>query len=140
MKFIYLLFLLVALAVGVQAQQASISGTVINDSGIVLKGVEITAKQVKGSAIYKTKSDDSGEYQFPELVASTYIIRAEIKGFAPTEKQVSVPDGQSLEVYLILDSLSAGLDTPLKKQSPLLLAFQTFCASVSALNNQPLTI
>jgi hypothetical protein len=140
MKRIYLLVLFILIGIGAHAQQTSIAGTVIDSSGVVVKGADITAKQVNTGAIYKTKSNDDGEYEFPELAAATYSIRAEIRGFAPTEKQVSVPAGETLQVFLILDPLNASLDAPLYRWNPLLSIFQRSCPSVNALHNLLLPI
>jgi len=74
------------------------------------------------------------------LPAGTYSIRAEIRGFAPFEKQVSVPAGETLQVYLILDPLTANLDAPLDRWNPFLLAFQRPFPSVNALDNLLLPI
>ena len=133
MKRLFSLFFFVVAAVGAHAQQTSITGTVIDSSGAVVKGADITANQVNAGAIYKAKSNDDGEYQFPELPAGTYSIRAEIRGFAPFEKQVSVPVGETLQVYLILDPLTANLDAPLDRWNPLLSIFQRPCLGVNAL-------
>ena len=140
MKRLFSLFLFVVAAVGANAQQTSIAGTVIDSSGVVVKGADITARQVNTGAIYKAKSNDDGEYQFPELAAATYSIRAEVRGFAPVEKQVSVPAGETLQVYLILDPLTANLDAPVNRWDPLLSTFQKPCPSVNALDNLSLPV
>ncbi len=140
MKRLFSLFLFVVAAVGANAQQTSIAGTVIDSSGVVVKGADIIAKQVNAGAIYKAKSNDDGEFQFPELPSGTYSIRAEIRGYAPFVKQVSVPVGETLQVYLILDPITANLDAPLDRWTPLLSTFQRPCSSVSALDNLSLQI
>lgn len=102
MKRLFLLLMLTVTAMVGRAQQTSIAGTVIDAAGAVIKGAEVNITQVDGGAAYKTKSDERGKYQFPVLAASTYTIKAENPGFAPTERNVTLLVGQSRQVYLIL--------------------------------------
>jgi hypothetical protein len=102
MKRVLILFLFFVAAVGAYAQHTSISGTVVDATGAVVKSAPIRATQIGGGATYKTTSNAQGVYQFPVLDAATYTIKAENAGYAPVERQITLHVGQTLQVFLIL--------------------------------------
>ena len=102
MKRVYILFLFFIAAGGAYAQQTSITGTVVDATGAVVKSASIRATQIDGGATYKTTSNAQGAYQFPVLDAATYTIKAESAGFSPAERQITLHVGQTLQVFLIL--------------------------------------
>jgi hypothetical protein len=102
MRRIYLLFLFAVAAMGAYAQQTSIVGTVTDSSGAVVKAADVSATQIDGGGLYKTRTNNIGEYQFPALTAATYLVRADVEGFAPVEKQVTLLVGQTIQVALAL--------------------------------------
>jgi hypothetical protein len=102
MRRIYLLVLFAVAAMNAYAQQTSIVGTVTDSSGAVVKAAEVSATQIDGGGLYKTKTNNLGEYQFPVLNAATYLVRTDVEGFAPVEKQVTLLVGQTIQVALAL--------------------------------------
>jgi len=102
MKRVYILFLFFIAAVGAYAQQTSITGTVVDATGAVVKSASIHATQIGGGATYKTTSNAQGVYQFPVLDAAIYTIKAENAGFSPVERRIVLHVGQTLQVFLIL--------------------------------------
>src|SRR4029079_13214942 len=60
---------------------AQISGTVKDQSGAVLPGVEITATQTDTGVARSTVSNETGSYALPSLPTGPYKIEASLPGF-----------------------------------------------------------
>src|SRR4051812_12681492 len=73
---------LIASAVPAFAQNAQISGVLKDQSGGVLPGVTVTAKNTATGLSRSTVSETSGEYRVPALPPGTYALTAELSGFA----------------------------------------------------------
>src|SRR2546422_3447469 len=70
------------LAGGAFAQATSqISGTVKDQSGAVLPGVEITATQTDTGIARSTVSNETGSYVLPNLAVGPYRLEAALQGF-----------------------------------------------------------
>src|SRR5438552_2573272 len=80
---IWSLFLVIILASTVVWAQgtAQISGTVRDQSGAVLPGVEITATQTDTSIARTAVSNENGSYVLPNLVVGPYKLEAALSGF-----------------------------------------------------------
>jgi len=68
---------------GVYAQETTghISGVVKDETGGVLPGVEVTARNTGTEATRTVISDDEGRYRLPNLSPGDYELRAELAGF-----------------------------------------------------------
>src|ERR1700758_3355842 len=60
---------------------AQISGTVKDQSGAVLPGVEITATQTETQIARMTISNETGAYALPNLPIGSYRLEASLPGF-----------------------------------------------------------
>jgi outer membrane receptor protein involved in Fe transport len=61
---------------------ATVTGTVTDESGAVLKGATVTARNQATGVEYHTRSNDAGVYTISGLIApGTYVVRAEAQGF-----------------------------------------------------------
>ena len=60
---------------------AQINGTVKDQSGAVLPGVEITATQTDTSVMRNTISDETGSFLLPNLPIGPYKLEASLPGF-----------------------------------------------------------
>jgi len=60
---------------------AQISGTVKDQSGAVLPGVEVTATQTDTGIVRTTVSNETGSYVLPNLVTGPYRLEASLPGF-----------------------------------------------------------
>ncbi len=78
-----LAILLVFAFTGLNAQQISgtISGVVSDETGGVLPGVELTARNTGTEATRTVISDDEGRYRISQLSPGSYELRAELAGF-----------------------------------------------------------
>ena len=77
-------FLLVSMSAvtGVYAQQATVVGTIQDESGLVLPGVTVTVADPATGLTLLAVTDGSGQYRVPSVPAGTYNLTAELPGFA----------------------------------------------------------
>ena len=81
-------------------QTATLTGTVVDQSGAVLPGVTVT---VTGESLIggarAAVTDENGVYRFPALPPGTYSVSAELSGFKPfTQEDVRLQLGQTITV------------------------------------------
>src|SRR5436189_5721362 len=86
--FALLLWACAVLPAGAQGVGA-ISGTITDNSDAVMPGVAVALSSSQGTigANQQTTTDARGEYQFLRLVPGSYIVKAELQGFRPTEQR-----------------------------------------------------
>src|SRR5437899_50026 len=78
--FLVALFALVASLA--HAQQASIIGTVVDDTHAVLPGVNVTATDQAAGRQTTAVTNERGEYRLLNLPAGMYTVQADLSGFA----------------------------------------------------------
>lgn len=66
-----------------QANTADLTGTVQDQTGAILPGVEITVTNADTGLVRTTISNDEGNYRVPLLPPGTYDVRAVLAGFSP---------------------------------------------------------
>jgi hypothetical protein len=59
----------------------SIVGSVLDSSGAVIAGAEVTATNVDTNVVSRTVTNETGYYEFPLLQAGRYVLEAEFTGF-----------------------------------------------------------
>jgi hypothetical protein len=104
-NYICALGLLCALVVPAFAQvdQGRIAGTIRDESGAVIPGATVTAKNDRTGEERSALSGDRGEYLIVALRPSTYTVTAELTGFSKTESTgVQLAVGQTLTIDLLL--------------------------------------
>jgi hypothetical protein len=74
-------FLLLSLAPAT-AQDATVSGTVLDESKAVLPGATVTATSRDTGRVFESMSNERGEYRLVGLPAGRYEVKAELSGFA----------------------------------------------------------
>jgi hypothetical protein len=79
---VFLLSLGAAAEVAAQAGDASLRGTVTDDQGLSLPGVTVTATSPALLAPRVTVTDAAGQYRVINLPPGTYVLSAELAGFA----------------------------------------------------------
>ncbi len=68
-------------AASAQSNQGQIAGNVVDPSGAVVTGAEITAKNEATGASYKATSTSSGDYRFPSIDLGRYTLTVVAPGF-----------------------------------------------------------
>ncbi len=80
-------------AVWAQGTTASISGTILDETGAVLPGVTVTVTNPDTGISRTVITDDEGSYRIPQLAPGTYELRAELIRF-----QMALVQGITLNV------------------------------------------
>jgi hypothetical protein len=94
--------LLVSSASG-QVTSGSIYGGVADSSGAVLPGAAVTATNVSTSASKKTKTDGSGDYNFPVLDPGDYRVFVQVTGFqSQTQENIRLDSNHNVHVSFAL--------------------------------------
>jgi outer membrane receptor protein involved in Fe transport len=87
-----------------QSVTASVTGTVTDNSGAVLKAAAVAAVNQSTQVEYKTASNDAGVYTISGLPIGRYVIKAEAQGFkTATTNSVTLETGQVARVNLKLE-------------------------------------
>src|SRR5438552_828617 len=86
-----------------QANQGTIEGIIVDQSGAALPGAKLTGTNDATGIHFQTTSDSNGLFTFPVLPVGTYTIEVEHPGFAKlTQKDVTVSVGARLNLNLSL--------------------------------------
>jgi hypothetical protein len=78
---VVLCLLLMPVATQGQSMNASISGTVLDATGAVVSGAQLSLTSVATGAVAKTTSSDQGLYSFPNLTTGAYELMVTALGF-----------------------------------------------------------
>ncbi|HEX6881683.1 MAG TPA: TonB-dependent receptor [Terriglobales bacterium] len=79
----------------VQAQSASLRGTVTDSTGAIVPNAKVTATNTATNALRTVDSNESGVYSVTNLPVGIYTVKIEKQGFAPVEfTQVELTVGQ----------------------------------------------
>ena len=102
-----------------QSDRGTIAGTVLDSSGGVVSGAEITATGAQTGAVYKTVSTSTGAYRIPDMQTGVYNLSVTIQGFKTSEQKgvvVQINNTTSLDVTLqtgsITEMVTVVADTP----------------------------
>jgi hypothetical protein len=79
-RMIYLILLCLA-ALPLAAQNAAVVGTVRDSQQAVISGATVTLSNLDSGVVQTTKTDGSGNYEFPFVKPGAYSLKAEQKGF-----------------------------------------------------------
>src|SRR5260370_41836158 len=95
------LFLLSSSAFAQVTASASLSGTVVDKNGAVIKGATVTATNKATGQTRTATTNDNGEYKIDLLPAGRYDIKASSSGFADvTSENVEVLVGKTNTVHV----------------------------------------
>lgn len=112
-----------------QLVKGSISGTVTDSSGAVIKGASVVATEVTTNYVLQTTSNSTGFYAFPVLSPGSYTIRASSEGFQTISKNdIELHTGGTLTMNFTLSvgrvedvvTVSAATQQLLDAESPTL--------------------
>ena len=72
---------LFAAAARAQESRATLSGTVADPSGLVMPGTDVSIANSQTGVVFKTKTNDAGQYRFLFLNPGAYRLSAQSAGF-----------------------------------------------------------
>jgi hypothetical protein len=82
----------------------AIKGTVLDPSGAVIPGAQVTAKRQYEDNAFESTTDDNGRFLIRNLPVGLYEVRATMNGFKPTViSQVVIRSSELVELNLTLD-------------------------------------
>jgi Carboxypeptidase regulatory-like domain len=96
-----ILFVIALMCGTASAQQAVITGQVMDSQGAVVPAAVVSALNASGAS-YQTVSDKNGDFQFPGLAAADYTVKAEAPGFGPAVEKLTLLVGQTVNVSMKL--------------------------------------
>ena len=105
--------LLVMLGMGLWAAPAraqyssSVQGVIEDQSGAVVPGVTVTARNLETQVTATAQTNDTGVYRLSSLAPGRYEITAEISGFQPAKTEVRLETAQTAGVNLTLNVAGA---------------------------------
>ncbi len=117
---VFLLFTILSTAAAF-AQDASLVGTVTDETKAVVPGATITATSLATGAAIVAVSDERGDYRLPKLPPGKYKMQAELTGFATvTLPSIELLVGQSAAVPFVLHVASVGEEVTVTGGAPLI--------------------
>src|SRR5215469_6963870 len=73
-----------------QPRAGVVSGTVVDPSGRVISGAQITLMRPESKSYASTRSDSSGSFRIDAVPAGAYVLTVEAKGFQPLQRDINV--------------------------------------------------
>jgi Carboxypeptidase regulatory-like domain/TonB dependent receptor len=123
--FLLLLSLLLAPMSYAQSNMATLSGQVVDESGAALPGVTITATNTATGYNRVIATEMDGRYRFSAISPGTYVVTAELLGFATVKTsnvEVNVASERALNVTLkaaaVSEQITVTAEAPLVATSP----------------------
>src|SRR5215475_7686256 len=98
-----LLCVLMAAGAWAQAPVGTISGTVTDPTGAVIKDALITIRNKATGFERQTKSESDGGYSAPALPAGQYEVKTQVQGFRTILREVNVTVGSIVKIDLALE-------------------------------------
>ena len=77
--------------------EGSVAGTVTDAAGAPARGVAITLTSALGAIAAATRSDDAGGFRFDTVPAGSYVLSAELSGYATQRRAVQVASKAALD-------------------------------------------
>jgi hypothetical protein len=115
-----LLFLLALAPAFPQGNTGRILGTVTDQSGGYVAGAPVTVTDVARGVTQSLTTDSDGAYVAINLVAGTYTVRVEVKGFKVFErKNIQIEVGKDLRVDAVLQTGSATETITITEEVPM---------------------
>jgi len=91
--------------------QASISGRVVDQQGMVVPGARVTARQSETNLQVEAVTDGEGRFRFPYLKLGPYSLTCSLQGFIDVKRSLVLTVGSAFELPIVLHV--AGVDTSL---------------------------
>jgi len=137
-KVFFYAFLLLAAAVACAqiSSTSSLSGTVIDPTGAMVPGAQVTVRNTETGATFQTNTAANGTFLVPSLAAGTYAVTVNSPGF----KQAQVPSvkldvGVPTSIQITLE-VGAQAETVTVEGSGVLLQTQTATVSTTLVGRQ----
>src|SRR2546426_10696361 len=112
------------------AAGGAIEGTITDESGAVLPGVNVAIRNTGTGIVRETHTDAAGVFRAPLLPVGTYEVTAALTGFATTKRpSLTLGIGQVLRADLTLKVASAQEEITVTAEAPIIEPSRTHQAS-----------
>ncbi len=124
---ILFVFLMLVLPATVFAQvNASVVGTVTDQTGALIPGAEVTSTNINTGIVNLSVSNETGSYNFASLQAGAYTVSASLPGFqTQTFENVTLSQGQQIRINFSLQVAAVGQAVEVVADADALLATTT---------------
>lgn len=103
-----------------QGKSGYLGGTVTDPSQAAVSGAQVQLRSLADSRSYEVRSDGQGSFSFPNLSAGSYVLTVRRQGFPPVRRTVTVAEGSSLQLPVVLSLASVAESVKVEEKSPLL--------------------
>ena len=122
----WLVFAVGAAIAAPQATTGTIEGTVTDQSGAVLPGVEVNVKNTQTGTARSVLTDDHGVFRIPLLPVGRYDVAATFSGFGPFQQQgIGLTVGQTITLNIPLRVAGAAQEVSVTADAPLIETSRT---------------
>jgi hypothetical protein len=112
------------------AQNAQVVGTIKDDSGAVIPGATVTARNVETGLVRSAVSETNGAYRVQALPPGTYTVVIELTGFqTETQERLVLAIDQSAVINVTLKPASISETVTVAAETPLVDTTQSLRAS-----------
>lgn len=91
--------------------QASISGRVVDQQGMVIPGADVVARQTETNLVVEAVTDEGGRFRFPYLKLGPYELKVSLPGFVDVKRSLTLTVGSAFELPVVMEV--AGIDASL---------------------------
>ena len=120
--FFAIIILSVSGATFVQAQSATLSGTVVDQQGALVAGANVKITDPARAFERTTTTNNNGYFNFTQLTPSNYVLSVEQSGFATSNTNIvlNVNDQNSIKIELAVANADAvvNVEAPIITESP----------------------
>ena len=123
------------------AQNALITGTAIDETGGVLPGVTVTARNTESGLIRSAVADGTGAYRLSALPPGPYLVSAHLSGFTSGTREVLLVIDQTATIPFTMRPASLTESVEVVAEAPLVdVTISTVSTSVSNAQIQSLPV
>ena len=144
-KALAMIVLLAIAPAGAQVTTGNVTGSVTDAHGAVVPGASVTlVSATRGTTAMEVRSNEHGDFLFPNVTPDTYTLRVTLDGFRTLERQnIAVSPGDrkaagtlTLEVGGMEETVTASTEAPLVQANS---GERSFTVSKEAVQNLPIT-
>lgn len=107
--------------IGLAQSQSRLTGTVTDNSGAVIPGAPVTARNVDTGVEQTVSTNEAGVYVFASITPGTYDLRVEYEGFkTSTQTGITIDTGYTRTVNAVLEIGDVSETVTVEAETPLL--------------------
>jgi hypothetical protein len=100
--------------------QASISGRVLDQQGMVVPGAQVTARQTDTNIAAEATTDAEGRFRFPYLKLGPYDLTVSLSGFVSVHRRLTLTVGSAFELPIVMEIASVDTSIDVVGEVPII--------------------